>query len=179
MLLCLAAQAEAQRPPGSQTSPGNLPPTPLSSYAVEVIRITPSGACRPTIGRQMTVFMVVRNTGTTVATNVPWEISMVGSSSRQRTVLGQGTLASLAHRTLDSIAVSATPTEPSVVLSGTVAPRGPVRANTAPVANLALDRAITVYGVQAPRGVTNVLSGAGGGGGASMGVVPANQQACP
>ncbi|MBL8960767.1 MAG: hypothetical protein JNJ98_13010 [Gemmatimonadetes bacterium] len=126
----------------------------------------------------MTVFMVLKNTGTTVATNVPWEISMVGSSSRQRTVLGQGTLASLAHRSVDSIAVTATPTEPSVVLSGTVAPRGPVRANTAPVANLALDRAITVYGVQTPRGATNASSRTGGGG-ASTGVIPGHQQACP
>lgn len=126
----------------------------------------------------MTVFMVVRNTGTTVATNVPWEISMVGSSSRQRIVLGQGTLTSLAHRALDSIAVAATPTEPSVVLSGTVAPRGPVRANTAPIEKVALDRAVQVYGVQAPRSATNASPG-GGGGGASIGVVSGNPQPCP
>lgn len=177
-LACVAAPAVAQRPTGSQPVTGIQPPVTLSSYAVEVVRIQPSAACQPVVNRPMVVFMVLRNTGATTAAGVPWEMSMTDSRSRQRTVLGQGTLATLARGRLDSIAVVATPTAPVVVLSGTVAPQGPTRANTAPIERLAIDRPVGVFGEQAARTAQGAGGSGGGAGGASTGVAPGHLPLC-
>lgn len=170
-----ASTGQAQRPPGAQPVPGIKSPVSLPSYSVEVYSLAPSSACRPTVGRPMTVIMVLRNTGTTVAPNVPWQLSMFDSRNGVNTIIGAGTRPAIAPGGLDTVTAVATTSAPSVAVHGTVAPNGPVRANTAPIARQAMDRTITLYGVSIPRTV------GGGGGGASgpTGIVGGNLPPCP
>lgn len=167
LLLVVAPPAAAQRPPGAQPVVGVKPPVSLPTYAVEVAAIKVSPTCTPVVGRRMTIHVILRNIGNTVASGVPWLIALntgpIGGSS---TVVGQGTWPSV--RGMDTITVVAIPSVPRFTVHGSLAPNGPVPANTAPVASQALD----VPAVASPFVQSTPTAGGGGGGSGPSGVVP-------
>lgn len=85
--LGLSTPATAQRPTGAQPVQGIRGPVSLPTYAIEVQIVEPVEKCTPAAGVAINLRMLMRNTGTTTAANVPWKVVLNNLRTRSSTAV--------------------------------------------------------------------------------------------